>query len=664
LSHLVASTMLCATLILPGIAHAQAVKPAAAKPAHGIAMHGDLKYPADFKHFDYVNPEAPKGGSLRMSAPGTFDTLNGFTLKGVAAAGIGLMYDTLMTNSDDEAFSQYCLLCETVEVPADRSWVIFNLRPEARFQDGVPITADDVVFTFDTIRSKGHPQLRFYYSSIAKVEKLGERRVKFTFKPGENRELPLIIGQQPILPKHYWEKRDFERATVEPPVGSGPYKIDSFEPGRDIVYRRDPNYWGRNLPVNVGRFNFDTIRYDYYRDPSVEFEAFKAGQYDFRPENTARNWAIGYDFPAVRRGEVKKEELENHRPMGMQGYVYNTRRPLFADPRVRRALAYAFDFEWTNKRLFYGAYTRSESYFSNSELAATGLPKGEELALLEKHRAELPPEVFTTPYFAPKTDGSGMARDNLLTALHMLEDAGWKVRPEDGVMLDTTGTPVSFEILLNNPAFERITGPFVRNLKRLGIDARIRTVDTAQYKNRLDEWDFDLTVTAWGQSASPGNEQRDFWSSQSADTHGSRNLAGIKTSVIDELIELIIAAPDRDSLVERTRALDRVLLWGHYVIPHWHTRVDRVAYWNKFKHPDVIPDAGYQIDTWWVDPGRETVVAEAKEHAASEAAEQQAQEAQPANDSGRLPYIVIGLGAAVLLFIALRRVRRGSRMRG
>lgn len=656
--RLVAGTVLCASFA--SVTQAQDVK-----PAHGIAMHGDLRYPANFKHFDYVNPNAPKGGTLRLATEGTYDTLNGFVLKGTPAAGsTTLPYDTLMTNSDDEAFSQYCLLCETVEVPADRSWVIFNLRAEARFQDGTPITADDVVFTFDTIRTKGHPLLRFYYKSIDKVEKQGERRVKFTFVPGENRELPLIIGQQAILPKHYWVGRDFERATVEPPLGSGPYKIENFETGRDITYRRDPNYWGRNLPVNVGRFNFDAIRYDYYRDPSVAFEAFKAGQYDFRAENTARNWAIGYDFPALRRGQVKKEELENHRPQGMQGYVYNTRRPLFADPRVRRALAYALDFEWTNNRLFYGAYTRSESYFSNSELAATGLPQGEELALLEKHRAELPLEVFTAPYFAPKTDGSGMARDNLLTALKMLQDAGWKVRPEDGVMLDTTGTPVSFEILLNNPAFERITSPFARNLKRLGIEARVRTVDTAQYKNRIDDWDFDMIVGGWGQSSSPGNEQRDFWSSASADTQGGRNLAGIKNPVIDQLIDLIIAAPNRDSLVARTRALDRVLLWGHYVIPHWYVKSDRVAYWNKFEHPNVTPDAGYQIETWWVDQSREGIVAQAKEQAASEAAsEQQAHEAPPPSDSHRLVYIVIGIAAALLLLIALRRLRRptGSR---
>lgn len=630
-------------------------------PAHGLAMHGDLKYPPGFKHFDYVNPNAPKGGNFRESESGTFDTLNGFVLKGVPAAGIGLMYDSLMTASDDEAFSQYGLLAETIEVPTDRSWAIFNLRPQARFHDGVPVMADDVVFTFDTIRDKGHPQLRFYYGSIEKVEKLGERRVKFTFKPGDNRELPLIIGQQPILPRHYWQTRDFERATVEPPIGSGPYRIESFETGRDITYRRDPNYWGRDIPVNVGRYNFDTIRYDYYRDPSIEFEAFKAGQYDFRPETTARIWAVGYDFPAVRRGLVKKEELPHNRPSGMQGYAYNTRRALFADPRVRRALAYAFDFEWTNGRLFFGSYTRSESYFSNSELAATGLPEGEELVLLEKYRDALPPEVFTTPYFAPKTDGSGMARDNLLTALRMLEAAGWNVRPADGVMLDAIGKPVSFEILLNNPAFERITGPFLRNLKRLGIDARIRTVDTAQYKNRLDNWDFDLTVTGWGQSLSPGNEQRSFWSSRSADTPGGRNLPGIKNPVVDDLIELLIAAPDRASLVARTRALDRVLLWGHYVIPHWHVRVDRVAYWDKFKHPDIIPAAGYQLETWWIDPSRETVVAQAKAQATAETV---GSETAPETGAANMwLYSAIAIGAGALLAFALWRLRRVIRPR-
>lgn len=652
-----AGAVLCALVSLPAALHAQEVK-----PAHALAMHGAPKYPPGFKNFAYVNPDAPKGGGLRLSADGSFDTLNGFALKGTPAAGITLMYDSLMTGSDDEAFTYYGLIAESIEVPDDRSWAIFNMRPEARFHDGKPITADDVVFTFDLIRAKGHPQLRFYYASIGKVEKLGDRRVKFTFNEAGNRELPLIIGQQQILPKHYWEARDFERATVEPPVGSGPYRIDSFETGRDITYRRDPNYWGRNLPVNIGRFNFDTIRYDYFRDPSVEFEAFKAGQYDLRVETTARLWAIAYDFPAVRRGLVKKEELEHHRPSGMQAYVYNTRRPLFADPKVRRALAYAFDFEWTNERLFFGAYKRSESYFSNSELAAVGLPKDEELALLEKYRDKIPPEVFTTPYSAPKTDGSGMARDNLLAGLRMLEEAGWKVRPEDGVMLDTTGQPVTFEILLNNPAFERVTGPFVRNLKRLGIEARIRTVDTAQYKNRIDNWDFDLTVSGWGQSLSPGNEQRSYWNSKSADTPGSRNLAGIKNPVIDEIIELLIAAPDRTSLINRTRALDRMLLWGHYVIPNWHVGVDRVAYWDKFEHPDIIPDSGYQIETWWVDSSREDVVAIAKARATAESAAPE-QGAAPDGRSSNWIYVVIGLCAAALLVFAGWRARRVVRPR-
>lgn len=648
---LLAGMMICAASFGPPIVWAQDVT-----PAHGIAMHGTLKYPPDFKHFDYVNPNAPKGGQYRESETGTFDTLSGFVLKGVPAAGLGLIYDSLMTNSADEAFSEYGLLAETVEVPADRSWAIFNLRPQARFHDGTPVTAEDVVFTFDMIRGKGHPQLRFYYGSIATVEKLGEHRVKFTFKPGDNRELPLILGQQAILPKHYWATRDFERATVEPPIGSGPYRIESFEPGRDITYRRDPNYWGRDIPVNLGRYNFDTIRYDYYRDPSIEFEAFKAGQYDFRPETTARIWAVGYNFPAARRGLVKKEELTHQRPSGMQGYAYNTRRAVFADPRVRRALAYAFDFEWANGRLFFGSYTRSESYFSNSELAATGLPEGEELALLQQHRDGLPPEVFTTPYFAPKTDGSGMARDNLLIALEMLLEAGWTVRPSDGVMLDAKGQPVRFEILLNNPAFERITGPFLRNLKRLGIEARIRTVDTAQYKNRLDNWDFDLTVTGWGQSQSPGNEQRSFWSSQSADTPGGRNLPGIKNPVIDELIEAIIAAPDRASLVARTRALDRALLWGHYVIPHWHVRVDRVAYWDKFEHPDIIPSGGYQILTWWVNPSRETIVTQAKTQAALDPSAADAPPEPP--EAGFGLYGAIGLGGVAFLAVILWRRRR------
>jgi microcin C transport system substrate-binding protein len=588
-----------------GLAGAQAAEP---KPAHGIAMHGDLKYPPGFKHFDYVNPNAPKGGLVKLAGIGTFDSLNPFILRGVAAAASLQTFDTLLASAEDEPFSEYGLVAESLEVPDDRSWVIFNLRPEARFHDGSPITADDVVFSLEILKAKGHPQLRFYYSAVAKAEALGPRRVKFTFAPGENREMPLIIGQMPIFSKAYWQGRDFEKTTLEPPLGSGPYKVETVDPGRSITLKRVDDYWGAKIPVNVGRFNFDRIRTDYYRDATVALEAFKAGQYDFRLENSAKNWATGYDVPALRQGLIVKEEIPNSRPTGMQAYAFNLRRPIFADPRVREALSYAFDFEWTNRTLFYGAYTRTESYFSNSELASRGLPEGEELDILNKFRDKLPPEAFTESYEAPKTDGSGNIRPNLLKALDLLKQAGWHVDKDR--LVNEAGEPMRFEVLLFDPGFERVTLPFARNLKRIGIEATVRTVDASQYQNRMDHRDFDMIVMSWGESLSPGNEQRDFWSSAAADTAGSRNVGGIKSPVVDALVDLVVAAPDRDSLVARTRALDRALLWGHYVIPQWHLTVDRVASWAKLSRPKVTPTRGVQFDAWWIDPKKEQTLAE------------------------------------------------------
>jgi microcin C transport system substrate-binding protein len=420
----------------------------------------------------------------------------------------------------------------------------------------------------------------------------------------------LIVGQMPILPKHYWEGRDFEASTLEPPLGSGPYRIARVDPGRSITYERVADYWGADLPVNKGRFNFDQIRYEYFRDSNVALEAFKAGQYDLRVENTARLWATGYTGPGVDAGLIKREEIRDESGTGMQGYVFNTRRPIFADPRVRAALAYAFDFEWSNKTLFFDQYARSYSYFSNTELAATALPDERELALLEPFRDQLPETVFTTVYTPPATDGSGELRDNLRTAFEMLREAGWEVDRSTRKLVNTeTGEPMRFEILLVNPAFERITGPFLRNLERLGIDATMRTVDTAQYQNRMDDFDFDVAVAVWGQSLSPGNEQRDFWSCAAAETLGSRNLAGICDPVVDALIDAVITAEDRDSLVAATRALDRVLLAGHYVIPHWYSPVNRVAYWDKFDRPEIDPRYGIDLFAWWVDPAKAERVA-------------------------------------------------------
>jgi microcin C transport system substrate-binding protein len=577
--------------------------------SHGLSMYGDLKYGPDFSHFDYANPDAPKGGEVKLAAIGTFDTLNPFTLKGIPAAGIGQLFDTLTAQSSDEPFSEYGLIAETIEVPADRSWVAYTLRKEACFHDGTPITADDVISTFETLKTKGQPFYRAYYANVAEVEKLGEHKVKFSFSAGDNRELPLIVGQLPVLSKAYWGTRDFEKTTLEPPLGSGPYTIASVDPGRSIVYRRVKDYWGAKLPVKAGSDNFETIRYDYYRDTTVALEAFKAGQYDFRAENVAKNWATAYTGPAVTRGLIKKEEIPNQLPTGMQAYVYNTRRPVFQDPRVRQALAYAFDFEWTNKSLFYGAYTRTKSYFSNSDLASQGPPSPAEVQILEPFRDKLPPEVFTQAYQPPSTEGPGNIRENLLTAHNLLKAAGWVVKGKT-LVNERTGAPLEFEILLDDPSFERVTLPFVKNLERLGVTARVRTVDTAQYQNRVDNFDFDMTVVVWPQSLSPGNEQRDFWSSERADTPGSRNLAGIKDPVVDELINLLIAAPDRQSLIDRTRALDRVLLWGHYVIPHWHNRSFRVAYWDKFDRPGITPPYALGFDTWWVDPKKGAVLAQ------------------------------------------------------
>ncbi|MEO5335806.1 MAG: extracellular solute-binding protein [Magnetospirillum sp. WYHS-4] len=572
-------------------------------PRHGLAMHGEPKYQAGFAHFDYVDPAAPKGGSVRLGSVGSFDDLNGFIVKGDAADGLGQIYDSLLVSSADEAFTEYGLLAESVEVPEDRSWVVFNLRKEARWHDGRPVTADDVIFTFATLMEKGQPHYRLYYAGVARTEKLGPHKVKFSFKPGENRELPLILGQIEILPKHWWEGRDFSRTTLEPPLGSGPYRIKSVDAGRSVAYERVADYWGKDLPVNKGSHNFDTIRYDYYRDGTVALEAFKAGEFDYRAENSSKDWATGYDVPAVKKGWIKKSEIKHDRPAGMQGFVYNLRRDLFKDRRVREALAYAFDFEWSNKNLFHGQYRRSRSYFDNSELAATGLPSPDEMSILEKFRGRVPDEVFAKAYAPPGTDGSGQIRTNLKEADRLLKEAGWTIK--DGVRANAAGKPFEFEILLVSPLFERIALPFVGNLERLGVKARVRTIDSAQYVRRAETFDYDMVVMTWGQSESPGNEQRNYWTAAAADQPGSRNFPGIKDPVVDELVDRLIAAPDRQSLVTRTRALDRVLQWGFYVIPHWHLDYDRMAYWDKFGMPKVTPRRGAQFTTWWIDPAKE-----------------------------------------------------------
>ena len=581
------------------------------EPVHGIAMHGDLAYPADFEHFAYANPNAPKGGTLTLSALGSFDSFNPFIIKGQPAGSVGLIYETLTVQSLDEPFSEYGLLAESIEMPEDRSWVAFTLRENATWHDGKPVTTDDVIWSLETLKEKGAPFYRFYYQNVTKAEADGERRVKMTFDGSVNRELPLIIGQLPILPKHYFEEQPFEETSLKPPVGSGPYKIKSFEPGRSIVYERVEDYWGRDIPVNRGRYNFDEVRYEYFRDANVALEGLKAGVYDIRAENSSKNWATGYTGPAVDNGLIIKEEIARQSGTGMQSFAFNLRRPKFQDPKVRQALAYAFDFEWTNKNLFYGQYARTDSFFENSELASSGLPGEDELALLEPLRDQIPPEVFTETYQPPVTDGSGNARKNLRTALNLLKEAGWTV--QDGKLTSEAGESLDFEVLLVSPLFERITAPFAKNLERLGIQVSIRTIDPAQYQNRVEKFDFDMIVGSWGQSLSPGNEQRDFWGTEAAGREGSRNYLGVQDPAIDALIDKVIQADSREALVTATRALDRVLLWNHLVIPQFHSTVDRYAYWDKFERPEIDPKNGVDQFAWWVNSGKEEEVIAAQE---------------------------------------------------
>ncbi len=573
----------------------------AAGPRHALILHGEPRYGADFRHFDYVNPDAPKGGDVRLSALGTFDSLNPFILKGVAAAGIGANFETLTEGADDEAFTEYGLIAESMEVAPDDSWVIYNLRPEARFHDGSPITAEDVAFSFEVLKEKGRPVYRFYYASVAGSDILGERRIRFNFSQSGNRELPMIMGQLPVLSKKYWTANDFEKTTLEPWVGSGAYRVIAVDPGRSITYQLDRNYWGRDLPINRGRNNFASIRYDYYRDATVALEAFKSGEYDLRQENVSKNWATAYDGPALAKGLIIKEELRHEIPTGMQGFWFNTRRAVFADRRVREALNYAFDFEWTNKNLFYGAYTRTASYFSNSELASSGLPEGQELEILSRFRDRLPEHVFTQPFELPVSDGSGNIRSQMRSALRLLKAAGWSVDKSTRKLVNAAGEPMRFELMLVQPEFERVVLPLQRNLERLGIEMRVRTVDAAQYEKRIEDFDFDIVVSSRGQSLSPGNEQRNYWTSAMADQPGGQNIAGIKDPVIDELVEQLVVAPDRESLIAHTRALDRVLLWGYYVIPNWHLSAFRIAYWDKFARPPISPKYSFGLETWWVE---------------------------------------------------------------
>ena len=569
----------------------------ASTPQHGLAMHGDLKYPADFPHFDYVNPNAPKGGVLKQAALGTFDSLNPFIIKGVAAAGTGLIYDTLMESSADEPFSEYGLLAKTVTRADDNSWVEFELRKEARFHDGKPVTPEDVIFTFNTLIEKGRPFYRAYYADIANISKTGPHSVRFNFKSTENRELPLIIGQVPVLPKHYWQDKDFTKTTLTPLLGSGPYTMAKVDSGRAIYYQRDENYWGKDLPINKGRHNFDQLVFEYYRDNTVALEAFKSGDLNYRRENSSKFWATAYDSPALKDGRIIKENISHKNPTGMQAFTFNLRRSAFQDIRVRQALNLAFDFEWTNQNLFYGAYTRTESYFSNSELAAKGLPSAEEKALLEPYKDQLPAEVFTKEFSLNKTKGDGNIRNELRQAARLLNQAGWKVK--NGKRVNQNGEPIEIEMLLYDATFERVVHPYKKNLERLGITLNTRIVDTTQYVNRVRNFDFDIIVYSIGQSNSPGNEQREYWHSEYADKENSSNIMGIKNPVVDALVEKVISAESRKALITATRALDRVLLWQYYLVPHFGITHYRVAFDHRIRHPENTPPYLLATDTWW-----------------------------------------------------------------
>lgn len=580
------------------------------KSTYALSLLGKPSLPALFPYFPYVNPKAPKGGEIRLGAIGSFDSFNPYIIRGDPADGLERVWDTLLLPSANEVSTAYGLIAERIEILAGRSSVTFILRPQARFSDGTPITATDVAWTFDVLRRDGKPFYRVYYAGVKAVRVAGVRRVTFLFYRGINRELPLIIGEMPVLPEHFFKGRDFSAPLAVPPVGSGPYRIAQFAFGRSITYERVKNYWAKDLPVRIGTDNFALITYEYFRDESVMMEAFKAGAIDLREENIAKNWFTAYNFPAVKKGWVIRVRLRHHLPTGMQGFVMNTRRPEFADPRVREALSWAFDFEWMNRTLFFSAYQRTKSYFANSDLASSGLPEGGDLVLLDPYRKELPPALFTQPLRLPVTDGSGDNRPELLKALKLLEEAGWHVK--DDQLVDAAGQSFRFTILLDEAAFERVALPYVQDLKRLGITVNVRLVDPATYQRLLNDFDFDMTVIVIPESESPGNEQADYWSCAASRTPGSDNLAGVCSKVVDALIRKIIAAPDRAALGTAVHALDRVLLWGWYVVPQWHYDYFNLAYWNKFSRPSVLIRNGFVLDTWWYDQAKAAALAKAR----------------------------------------------------
>lgn len=584
------------------------------------SLMGESKYGEDFKHYDYVNPDAPKGGTLNSVANGSFDSLNPYVVRGTPAAGLapfggGLLYDTLMEQSIDEASVSHPLLAEAFSYPADYSSAIYRLDPRAKWHDGQPVTVDDVIWSFNVLKEHS-PWYRRYYENVKEAVAVGEREIEFRFDQKGNRELPKIIGDLAVLPKHWWEgtdakgkKRDITQPTLEPPLGSAAYKIESVKPGQEIVWARVPDYWGAKLPVKIGRENFDKRKYIYILDSNAAWQAFtKGGMEDINPEPSARDWKTKYNFPALERGDVIQKEFKATSSAKFQGFAMNTRRPLFADRRVREALTLAYDFETLNRTVSFGLNKRVDSYFMGSELASSGIPQGKELEILEQFRSELPPELFTQEFKLPVYNTPQDERTHLREALGLLRDAGWTLK--DGRLVDKNGQPFEFEILSNSDSLETAINSYANTLRKIGITVRMRLVDTSQYTNRINDYDFDMILASLAQSESPGNEQREFWSSKAADTPGSRNYSGIKNPVVDKLVERVVFATDRDDLLAATHALDRVLLWNYYVVPQLTRDVVWLAYWNKFGIPEKQPTyIGPDLDSWWIDPAKESALA-------------------------------------------------------
>jgi microcin C transport system substrate-binding protein len=596
---------------LPAIEPAQAQSAAAGEPAwrHALSLFGDVKYPVGFKRFDYINPDAPKGGVVRQIVIGTFDNFNIAVagVKGTIAPAVGLIYETLTTGAQDEIATYYGLLAEEFSYPDDFSWVKYRLRKEARWHDGKPVTPEDVIFSLEVLR-KYNPMYVSYYRHVAKAEKTGEREITFTFDSPGNRELPTIVGEIMVLPKHWWEgvdsdgrKRDVSATTLEKPLGSGPYRVKEFTAGRSVAMERVKDYWGESLPAQIGSNNFDEQRFEFFRDNLVALEAFKADQADWILENSAKQWATAYDFPAVAEKRVIKEQFPIHSVGRMQGFVFNLRHDLFKDARLRRAFNYAFDFEEMNKQLFYGAYKRVNSYFEGTDLACSGLPEGQELEMLEAVRDKVPAEVFTTPYANPVGGNPEAVRNNLREGGRLLKEAGFEIK--DRMLVDAQGKPVSVEFLTAEPPMERLMLFYKSSLERLGVTVSIRTIDDAQYENRMRNFDFDLVTDVWSQSLSPGNEQREFFGSQSADRPGGRNTPGIKNPAVDAMIERIIFAKNRAELVAASKAMDRILLWNFYVVPHYANDSWNFARWDRFSHPEPLPKYGLSgfPSLWWWD---------------------------------------------------------------